>query len=138
MAVFTWSMFWIWSALVGTAGGAGTAPWPWSCPPCARARPGRVSAAVTAAEARATLAVRAGRLRMDRCFTGDPPSRVDVSGVTQTRGGRPPQGGSGKRLHEGLLEQPDPVVDVVRLGARVVVGERRPVGVVPLLDLQAG
>src|SRR3954451_11402554 len=41
MAVLTWSMFWIWSALDGTAGGGGTAR-PWAL--CALADPETVRA----------------------------------------------------------------------------------------------
>src|SRR5512133_2759079 len=87
MAVLTWSMFWIWLALVGVAGGAGTA-WPLFV---ASARPGTVTATPTAADARARVVARAGRLMLGRCFTEI--LRVcGMSGVIRTRRGSPRQG----------------------------------------------
>src|SRR6266536_455021 len=56
MAVLTWSMFWIWSALVGLAGGAGTE---WNN---AIAEPGTVTTSVAAAASAATAAARTARL----------------------------------------------------------------------------
>src|SRR6266540_1140098 len=56
MAVLTWSMFWIWSALVGLAGGAGTE---WNS---AIAEPGTVTTSVAAAASAVTAAARTARL----------------------------------------------------------------------------
>src|SRR4051812_38375258 len=44
----------------------------------------------------------------------------------------------GQRFHERLLQVADPLVDVVRLDARVVLGERAPIVLVVVLDPQPG
>src|SRR5215510_4234838 len=70
-------MFWIWSALVGLAGGGGTAAW--RSAPAASARPRAASAATPAASAR----------RAERRFLSDANERFIVRA--------PPDGSIGKR-----------------------------------------
>src|SRR5262245_51533843 len=102
MAVLTWSMFWIWLALVGLAGGAGT---DWLLL-VATARLGTAMAMPAAADAIAMVAVRVRPELRRESFTGV--LRVsDMNGRHPSTEGQRytrPRGVLSEGVDEGLLE----------------------------------